>query len=136
MRRSALRLACLSLACLCLPAAAQGVDCENPQMQMEMNQCAYEDWESADAELNLAYDRAMQLVEEWDSYVAVGKSGAAEALRDAQRAWITFRDKACESEAYAMKGGTGEAQVRYTCLAQLTEDRTTHLIRLSADYGN
>jgi uncharacterized protein YecT (DUF1311 family) len=49
------------------------------------------------------------------------------ALREAQRAWITFRDKACEAEGFAMRGGSAEPLLVYGCMRQLTEERTGHL---------
>lgn len=126
----------LAFACLALPAAAQGVDCANPVTQMEMNQCAYDDWETADADLNTAYQRAMALMTQWDSDLPAAEKGGAEALKDAQRAWITFRDKACEAEGYAMKGGSAEPLLVYGCMRQLTEDRTGQLDGLVDAYGN
>ena len=100
----------LALACLlAAPAAAQEVDCANAMAQMDLNQCAYDDWNAADADLNLAYGDVMQLLKQWDADLPAGEQGGAAALKDAQRAWITFRDKACEAEGYAMKGGSAES---------------------------
>jgi len=126
----------LIFACLALPAAAQEVDCENPVTQMEMNQCAHDDWEAADAELNAAYQRAMTLVKGWDADLPEAEQGGAEALRQAQRAWITFRDKACEVEGFPMKGGSAEPLLVFGCLRQLTEERTAQLDGLVDRYGN
>jgi uncharacterized protein YecT (DUF1311 family) len=117
----------LVLVALSLPAAAQEVDCQNAVTQTEMNQCAYEDWEAADADLNEAYQRAMALLEQWDADLPEAEQGGAMALKGAQRAWITFRDKACEAEGYAMKGGSAEPLLVYGCMRQLTEDRTSQL---------
>jgi len=118
---------CLVLACTALPAAAQEVDCANAMAQMELNQCAYQDWEAADAELNAAYKDAMVLLRDWDANLPADEQGGAEALKAAQRAWITFRDNACAAEGYAMKGGTAEPLLVYGCMRLLTEERTGHL---------
>ena len=126
----------LVLACLTLPAAAQEVDCKNAVTQMDMNQCAYADWEAADAELNAAYKRAMTLLKQWDADLPQGEQGGATALKEAQRAWITFRDKACEVEGYAMKGGSAEPLLVYGCMRQLTEDRTGQLNGFVDNYGS
>lgn len=126
----------LALACLSLPAAAQEVDCQNAVTQTEMNQCAHDDWELADAELNLAYKRTMQLLKGWDADLPEAEQGGAEALKEAQRAWITFRDKACEVEGYAMKGGSAEPLLVFGCMRQLTEDRTAQLNGLVDSYSN
>ena len=120
----------LAAACLAFPAFAQDVDCANAITQMDMNQCAYADWEAADAELNTAYKRAMTLLRGWDDNLPKEEQGGALLLKEAQRAWITFRDKACAAEGYGMKGGSAEPLVIYGCMRQLTEERTAHLTAL------
>ena len=128
--------ALLVLACLTLPAAAQEIDCANAIAQMELNQCAYADWEVADAELNAAYQQAMELLLDWDANLPEDEQGGAEALKEAQRAWITFRDKACEAEGYAMKGGSAEPLLVYGCMRLLTEERTGHLAGMAEAYAD
>ena len=125
--------------CFCLlgtTATAQEIDCANAMAQMDLNQCAYQDWEAADADLNTAYKTAMTLMKTWDTNMPEGEKGAAAALKEAQRAWITFRDKACEAEGYAMKGGSAEPLLVYGCMRVLTEERASHLTGLVDSYGN
>lgn len=122
------------VACLTLPAAAQEVDCANAMAQADLNQCAFQDWEAADAALNDAYQEAMALLQDWDANLPEEEQGGAEALKEAQRAWITFRDKACEAEGYAMKGGSAEPLLVYGCMRLLTEERTNHLTSMAEAY--
>jgi uncharacterized protein YecT (DUF1311 family) len=126
----------LVLACLTLPAAAQEVDCANAMAQQDMNQCAYADWEAADAELNDAYRNAIALLTQWDANLPQDEQGGAAALKEAQRAWITFRDKTCEAEGYAMKGGSAEPLLIYGCMRLVTEERTNHLTSMVEAYAN
>lgn len=126
---------CLFLACLTLPAAAQDVDCATAMAQQDLNQCAYQEWEAADAELNDVYGQAMSLLRIWDADLPDDEKGGAQALKDAQRAWITFRDKACEAEGFAMKGGSAEPLLVYGCMRQLTEERVGHLRGLLDAYA-
>lgn len=123
------------LACLALPAAAQEVDCASAMAQVDLNACAYADWEAADADLNTAYQQAMALLSDWDASLPKGEQGGAKALREAQRAWITFRDKACEAEGYAMKGGSAEPLLVYGCMRVLTLERTGHLTSMVEAYA-
>lgn len=125
----------LILACLSLPAAAQEVDCASAVAQADLNQCAYQDWEAADAALNDAYQEAMTLLQDWDTNLPEEEQGGADALKEAQRAWITFRDKACEAEGYAMKGGSAEPLLVYGCMRLLTEERTAHLTSMVMAYN-
>ena len=81
MMRVALLAAALLVAAS--PAFAEDDGCDrNNQSQMAMNQCAGVDAANADAALNKIYK---QLAAKLD-----GKEKTA--LRDAQRAWIAFRD--------------------------------------------
>lgn len=111
-----------------LPALAQGdVDCATTSVQAELNFCAALDYEAADAELNAAYAAAVE--------VARGYDGQQEALlRDAQRAWIAFRDAACSAEASLVDGGTMQPMVGSACLARVTLERTEDL-RAYAEAG-
>ena len=131
-----LRLLALSSCLFAANATAQELDCAYAMAQMDLNQCAYQDWEAADADLNAAYKTATALMKEWDANMPEDEKGAAAALKEAQRAWITFRDKACEAEGYAMKGGSAEPLLVYGCMRALTEERTSHLTGLVDSYGN
>jgi uncharacterized protein YecT (DUF1311 family) len=123
-----------ALCLLSLPAAAQDLDCANAMAQMELNECAFDDWDAADAELNLAYKDAMALLKEWDARLPADERGGADALQTAQRAWITFRDNACAAEGYAMKGGSAEPLLIYGCMRVLTMERTAHLMGMVEAY--
>lgn len=123
------------LACLALPATAQDVDCAVAMAQVDLNACAHADWKAADAALNLAYQDAMALLEEWDAALPSDEQGGAKALREAQRAWITFRDKACAAEGHAMRGGSAEPLLVYGCMRLLTLERTGHLTRMVEAYA-
>ena len=103
-------------------------DCIDPQTQMEMTYCAGVDYEEADADLNALWPDIVAAAKQNDEYVADmarerGVPTTLEALRNAQRAWITFRDAQCEYEAYEVFGGTMQPMVGSLCLARLTRER-------------
>ena len=116
---------------LATPIHAQNWNCENPQVQQEMNYCAEQEWKEADRRLNAEYRKARAAMQNLDDLYPEDQKGAADALRDAQRAWITFRDKACEAEGWLFKGGTMEPLIFWTCMSSLTEQRTQSLEVLS-----
>ena len=103
------------IAGLATPASAQ--NCADPRTQVEMNQCAAIAYREADAELNAIYKPARSRLPE---------SGAS-ALRDAQHAWITYRDKACEAEGSQYEGGSIQPLVVNNCLTRLTRERVAGL---------
>lgn len=122
---------------MCGAAVAQpAVDCANAETQMEMNYCAERDYLAADADLNEIYPHAIEAMRQIDSYLEPAQRGAVESLRSAQRAWIPFRDKACEAEGYLVSGGTMMPMIIYGCLERLTRQRVKDLEFLVEGMGN
>lgn len=121
-------------ALIALPALAQDVDCAMAEAQVELTYCAEQDWIAADADLNAAYSVARKLMQGIDADLEASQRGAADYLRDGQRAWVTFRDATCAAEGYAMHGGSAEPMVIYGCRARLTEQRTADLEAMAAEY--
>jgi uncharacterized protein YecT (DUF1311 family) len=119
------------LAALALPQAALA-DCAAAVTQNDLTQCTYEEWTAADAALNDAYRIARGFMRDIDAGLPAADRGAEVALRDGQRAWITFRDETCKAQAWAMKGGSAEPMILYGCMAQLTRERTVHLHDMAA----
>ena len=113
-----------------VPAEAQEIDCAYPTSQLEMTVCAQRGFEEADAELNAVYREAMAEMRQLDQNLPDYQKGAADTLRDAQRAWIPFRDKACESYGFLARGGTMEPQLVASCLATMTRTRIEDLKEL------
>lgn len=116
-------LPAMLLAAAAAPVSAQSA-CVNPQTQLEMTDCAAQQYRLADEDLNLAYRLAIARAEAIDA--ALGP-GTEEALRQAQRAWIPFRDAACEAESHMARGGSMQPMLRLTCLERLTRSRTEAL---------
>lgn len=124
---------------LLLMAAAAGLpsNCNNAQTQTEINVCAAEDYKAADAQLNRQRAQTSAIMKEQDKGgdgAKDGRPGYHQALLDAQRAWLGFRDAHCRIEGYAMRGGSGEAMLVSGCLAEVTRARTAQLKALTANY--
>jgi uncharacterized protein YecT (DUF1311 family) len=112
-------------------------NCDNPQAQQEMNYCAGQDFERADAELNTAYRAAIESAREADrEYARIDATAAANrpedpgeeaSLREAQRAWVTFRDAHCRLQGYEARGGSMEPMIYNGCRATITRARTAEL---------
>ncbi|MDR7125010.1 lysozyme inhibitor LprI family protein [Pseudotabrizicola sp. 4114] len=113
-------------------AHAQSVDCDNAMTQMDMNACAANAFDAADKDLNAAYARARAAMRRIDGELDASQAGGETALRDAQRAWITFRDNACLTEGFQMRGGSAEPLLVFGCKARLTEQRAQDLWTLAA----
>lgn len=84
-----------------------------------------------DAELNRAYQelRAAEKTIDQDEaeWLPAEAPKRAVALRDAQRAWITFRDATCLYEQTQWGGGTGGGPAYVGCLLRMTGEQTLYL---------
>jgi uncharacterized protein YecT (DUF1311 family) len=117
------------LGLLALPTGALA-DCRAPQTTFEMHQCAAQDYEAADVELNAAYKAARRAMSRLDADLPEGLKGASAALLQAQRAWIPFRDAACLAEGFQVRGGSLEPLFVMTCKTELTQQRSAQLWQL------
>lgn len=127
-------LCTLALMSLPFAASAQQIDCTNPQTQIDMTQCADQDYQAADARLNAAYGPAIDYLAAIDADLDPAEQGAEAALREGQRAWITFRDASCTAEGYSVHGGTMEGMVVLMCNTRLTLARAADLEALIPNY--
>jgi uncharacterized protein YecT (DUF1311 family) len=114
---------------LLLPATtrAQEANCAEPATQIDMNLCADRAWKLADEDLNLAYGFAKEMMATIDAGLPSDEQGAAKALTEAQRAWISFRDAGCAAEGFRVRGGSMEPMVVGQCLERVTRARTEEL---------
>lgn len=126
---------CYPLIFACCASGAGAQSCDFPGTQSEINACSYELFEKEDAKLNAAYADAMAVMKDWDASLPSKERGAVEGLKQAQRAWIAFRDAACASEAYATKGGTISPMVLSSCMARLTATRSEELLDMPNFYA-
>ncbi len=117
----------LMAVCAATPALSDDIDCDNAMTQQAMNHCAHQAYALADEELNLAYKLAMSQAKAQDEYIENGDTPAATMLRDAQRAWIDFRDKACALESTIARGGSLQPLLYSSCLERETRQRTEAL---------
>ena len=91
--------------------------CANPQTQTEMTQCAAEAYKAADKVLNQVYQ---QLVAKLDDEEKA-------QLKEAQTAWLKYRDTNCDFVADQYKGGTMRPMIYAGCLEDVTKRRTSEL---------
>ena len=108
----------IALVLLAAPAA-HAAGCDENGNQMQLNQCAAEELARANAALNSTYQALMKKIE----------APNQAQLRDAQRAWIAFRDKECtfETGGGANQGGSIWPMMVDKCLTTMTQERTKAL---------
>jgi uncharacterized protein YecT (DUF1311 family) len=122
------------LAALASPVFAQEVDCSEAITQSAMNSCAAQEWEAADVKLNTAYKEVIEKFKIMDKQLPEDLKGGEEYLREAQRAWIAYRDSNCAAAGFQMRGGSAEPLLVYGCMREMTEDRTEELYGLLIEF--
>lgn len=111
------------------PLGAQDIDCSDPGNlpQQGMNYCALKDFEAEDRKLNTTWKRVFAEIKARDAELGEPFRGMPEALLNAQRSWITFRDGHCETEGFKYRGGSIEPLIYHSCRAEMTKMRTKQL---------
>ncbi|AZD49704.1 lysozyme inhibitor LprI family protein [Pseudomonas chlororaphis] len=105
----------LALMPLLLTPLAQAADCANATTQAAMNQCAAEQHQAADKELNTLYQRITQRLKD--------NPDGKKLLVSAQRAWVAFRDAECGFAASGVAGGSVYPLIYSNCTTDLTKAR-------------
>jgi uncharacterized protein YecT (DUF1311 family) len=94
--------------------------CAGAKTTIEMLDCLRQRYQKVDAELNRVYKQLMSRLTE--------KRQAK--LKEAQRAWIVFRDKSAEFEASAEEGGSMALLINLLVMTEKTESRVDELKRI------
>jgi uncharacterized protein YecT (DUF1311 family) len=125
----------LSLA-LVFPAVAQQAadsDCDDPQNQAEMGNCAYFKMQAADADLNREWESLRSRLKQAEDDLSY--EGWFDAALEGQRGWLAYRDGQCTAEGYEAHRGTMEMMLVAYCKTRLTRDRIRELEELNDSGG-
>lgn len=115
-------------------ATAQSAKCDLAQTTASMVACLDKQYVAADAVLNAAYKSAMAQMKSIDESLPKSERGAQDALRGAQRAWITMRDGTCAAAGFNWVGGSGQGIAIMSCMLTETQARSAALAELAATY--
>lgn len=110
-------LVCSFLSSLFVSSSALALDCQNPQTQTDMNQCASSDLDRETKKINKTYN---------DFRAKLNPTQKLQ-LKEVQLAWIKFKDLACQFEASGVKGGSAHSMVLAGCLTEKTRQRNKEL---------
>ena len=132
MRKFAIAIMALIIGCHCYgqnSAAYQGC-IDTAETQSEMNKCASDEAARADLELNVSYKRLLAQI--------AGDSLAILKLREAERAWLRYRDTYIEAVYPAqdkqLAYGTEYPMDVDLLRAKLTREHLTAIAYLATEY--
>ena len=98
------------------------IDCRAASATPAVEVCATWDLRIADLNLNDAYLAEVAAIDKAVVPLNVREKWH-DALVEAQRRWIAFRDAECALTGYEWYGGSGRAGVETTCLTEMTKSR-------------
>lgn len=123
---------------LALLGPAEAEDICSSSKTNDLIMCAQRDFESADAALNRQWKSALQDAKANDSSYSSQEARNlnkgmeySDVLIRAQRSWIAFRNAECAARTYGNIGGRELGIYQYSCLAELTKQRTEELRKLT-----
>ena len=96
---------------------ARADNCDTLKTQSEITACFGDDEKAADSTLNRLYQSLMHVLSDADK----------QRLRDAQRAWISFRDKECTFRVAPYGDGSIAPSLTASCVTALTAQRVVDL---------
>ena len=116
----------------CIGASAQAcmVENEGGYSTVAMGFCFDRELQYWDAALNAAYAALRDKLVTSDTENADfggNVPSQADALREMQRAWITYRDRRCDYERSLWGGGTGGGPAQLACLMSQTARQALYL---------
>jgi len=110
------------------PGPANAADvCDDAMSTAEMRGCLEKAYLAADAELNAVWKKVMAHVAGADYLPAQAQKDWREELLEAQRAWITFKERDCGAVGFEWYGGSGAPGAVMSCLRAHTMARTENL---------
>ena len=101
-------------------AELRGPECPGDAEQAVINACLNRAFTRADAALNRQWEETLR-----------ARAAAAEQLRTAQRAWLTYRDAQCQSVIPSVASAQVQTSEQTLCRTRLTEARTHELADLA-----
>lgn len=108
------------------PVALAKKDCGQLATQLDMNQCAAENYGISDQELNQVYQTMIQ-----------GLDGDKKSqLTTAEERWIAFRDAECKFQANRFEGGSIVPLIQASCMEQITDNRIAELRQTTQPEGS
>lgn len=93
-------------------------NCQNPQTQIDVDECAVLDYKKADAQLNKLYKELMGNLE----------AEQKPQLKQIQLNWIKYKEAQCkfEGDKYGKMGGL----IEKNCQTRLTKQRNADLVEM------
>jgi uncharacterized protein YecT (DUF1311 family) len=122
--------------------SAEDKRCESSQSNNARSECLYKELQQAEADMQRAYQHALSLndpdqkedsmqppLPKFDrKMLRENRQHIVQKLRESQRLWLEYREKACGAIADKYVAGTIAGEIVPVCKIDLTEQRTKFLL--------
>lgn len=107
--------------------------CANAFTTPEINKCEKQVFEATEKKLETAFQAALKYI---DTKVedTQQRNDTRQALVEAQRLWVQFRDKDCDALYTFWRDGTIRGWMYWTCMSARTESRIKELASFGKDH--
>ncbi len=110
------------------------LDCGDISISQQVSECAENERQRAEKDLNAEYTAVKKRISlAYKNHKNLGDK-LTSALVRAQRAWLAFRDRNCEVEAFEVEANSeAHSTVLNNCVARIDKDRILELRRTAAE---
>jgi uncharacterized protein YecT (DUF1311 family) len=116
------------------PAAAEDKwVCDDAPDNATHRECSDREFRKYDAELNRLYAVLLKDAASMNEPQRGYGPPPVQALREAQRAWVAYRDANCHWKSTAFYGGSGQSVILSSCRAIATRDRVEEFKQFQQD---
>ena len=109
---------------LCLPLTAQA-DCAEATTTLEINDCAQQEFDKTEVELNRVWKQVMAALDERADEPDVVAAKAQ--LRTAQKTWVNYREQDCQAVHTMHQSGSIRTLMYLGCMTSHADRRTREL---------
>lgn len=122
----------LILLALFIPTPTYAEDyCDSAKTTYDMNECGDIHYGMEDKAMSIIYEKLILKAKQDDKNHMINNMSREKNLREAQRAWIKFRDENCEYEAmHIAYEGTMGGQILRGCLSGMSKERGLELQKM------
>ncbi|NYE60833.1 uncharacterized protein YecT (DUF1311 family) [Duganella sp. 1224] len=97
------------------------LDCDKASSTIEINQCALQEQQKVERQLNATYQETLKV------FASADDASTKTKLVDAQRLWVKFREADCQAEYDKWKGGTIRNVMYSGCMQERAKQRIKEL---------
>ncbi len=106
---------------------ASALDCANAITTPDINECVAIEKDKVEVKLNETYQRVLAFLDNSDPLIKEDAAKAKMKLKEAQRAWITFREADCDAVYAYNASGTIRTVMWIGCMQTHAEQRIAEL---------